>query len=102
MNRPLKFRSKDRDGQWAYFGVFNNFDKEFLDEETLGEFTGLTDTEGREIYEGDRVSFRVYSGMENGHYEEFEREIRWEDTGWNFTKYEVEEGCKVVGNVYEN
>lgn len=72
MNKQIKFRGKDNgNGEWVYgdliTGKYPVFPKLsiplILDEfgawevtpETVGQFTGLTDRNGREIYEGDIV-----------------------------------------------
>lgn len=69
--RTIKFRAKNLDGEWVYgFYVeeerqtINGFEKkhfivndgyEYVKSDTVGQFTGLIDKDGKEIYEGDII-----------------------------------------------
>lgn len=134
MNREIKFRGKsimnNTCGDWLYSsGIKYGDDVElmycdedtseewnYIDKETLGQYTGLDDKNGKEIYEEDIVLLACY------HYEEplFSREFKViydEEKGmWLLVDLEDKENIytfenirgyykteiEVIGNIYDN
>lgn len=129
MNRTIKFRGKRLDnGEWVYgyFYTIQEIEHYILQPcalgvlhtevipETIGQFTGLLDKNGKEIYEGDIISV-------NGKYPKLVKYIddyacfclanitdlnkKWispwqqvSSSWWNDFKREI----RVIGNIYDN
>lgn len=111
--RPIKFRGKRKDsGEWI-FGYYDGYRQlpvirmedgycAEVDPETVGEFTGLHDKHGTEIYEGDIcriVGSQYFLGA---------KEICWRDGRYYWGNSLVilcDMECKnmeVIGNIHEN
>ena len=87
MNRTIKFRGKRLDnGEWVH-GSFRYIDGEHfittqerpfveheIDPNTLGQFTGLYDKNGKEIYERDILHLWT-DGITNRPFDDFKAEV---------------------------
>lgn len=116
MSRKIKFRGKRKSfNKWMYFD-FNKINSDnqpsdffqyHLDTDTIGQFTGLKDFKGSEIYEGDILKITLYDDdwITNVRYYSGTLVIDVEHcdlstTALSFLDEDAE--VEIIGNIHEN
>lgn len=117
--REIKFRGRKSNGEWIYGDLVHNvgvgastalifpeeahdsWDRYIVLTDTIGQFTGLHDKNGKEVYEGDIVSFTADKQSKN-----WVRPIKWIGAGFIFGDIfplNYPSGCyDIIGNIYDN
>jgi len=130
--RVIKFRGKDANGEWKEGSLITDkyqrsdgkqFDVAFIvsglpcvelpddmwtakmqrvNPTTVGQFTGLHDKNGKEIYEGDIVSIEAIKSRINKVVEWNSERACWDAGGENRIDLYAFCYCEVIGNIYDN
>lgn len=117
MNREILFRGKRIDnGEWVKGLPFSfranintegietyNGERHRVDPTTVGQYTGLTDKNGKKIFEGDLVKFDRFTP-----YTDILEKVKFCEggfapfcvAGWECTPSWEE--CEVIGNIHDN
>ena len=124
MEREIKFRGKRIDnGEWVYgYVIYNQWHNTYkidtglygipsatVDPEIIGQYTGLKDRDGKEIYEGDIVRVPAIGyRIESGEYDTYS--IRFTEGSFyiypfnssiNHLLADVSDECEIIGNIHE-
>lgn len=134
MNREIKFRGQDLENkEWIYSNGFlkhrdgiiilcveqrdSDMSTSPIVPETLGQFTGLIDTNGKDIYDGDVLGYTIFDFNDNDR--QYKGIVKWFGSGFIVTQIPDGEGngeygielfwvhnqdceLEIIGNIYED
>jgi len=116
MSREIKFRGRDYKGNWRYgtyfFGVQypESFEGHYVcgwqvDPETIGQYVGLKDKNGKEFYDGDIYKSWYSRDTSGTDIIEFVELVQFDiNEGKGYSGWEIVflQNSEIIGNIYEN
>lgn len=79
---------------------FEDDEMQLVDPETVGQYTGLTDKNGKKIFEGDIVKYKNSSPCEIA-YIDSQFVMMWKNFYRNFERVYDDE-IEIIGNIHDN
>ena len=102
MSREIKFRAWSKSNKTMEYDTGHRVDCDLYE---LMQFTGLHDKNGKEIYEGDIVTYPavILEPFDEGAKDILK--VEYDQIGFKIGEeylYDTHEDCEIIGNIYEN